>query len=137
MFTVSAKGVYGLLAVVELAGNFNGKSIQIRDIAQRRKVPQHYLEQILVVLKKAGIVESFRGAQGGYALSIDPRQLTAREVLVALEGPLELISEDRRGSTLDFFWEKLQGQMATMLDVSVEEILTEEQRRRQSFVYTI
>jgi Rrf2 family transcriptional regulator, cysteine metabolism repressor len=137
VFTVSAKGVYGLLAVVELAGNFNGKSIQIRDIAQRRKVPQHYLEQILVVLKKAGIVESFRGAQGGYALSIDPRQLTAREVLVALEGPLELISEDRRGSTLDFFWEKLQGQMATMLDVSVEEILTEEQRRRQSFVYTI
>ncbi len=137
MFTVSAKGVYGLLAVVELARNFNGKSIQIRDIAQRRNVPQHYLEQILVVLKKAGIVESFRGAQGGYALSIDPRQLTAREVLVALEGPLELISEDRRGSTLDFFWEKLQGQMATMLDVSVEEILTEEQRRRQSFVYTI
>ncbi|NBC30156.1 MAG: Rrf2 family transcriptional regulator [Spirochaetes bacterium] len=137
MFTVSAKGVYGLLAVVELARNFNGKSIQIRDIAQRRNVPQHYLEQILVVLKKAGIVESFRGAQGGYALSIDPRQLTARQVLVALEGPLELISEDRRGSTVDFFWEKLQGQMATMLEISVEEILTEEQRRRQSFVYTI
>jgi Rrf2 family cysteine metabolism transcriptional repressor len=137
VFTVSAKGVYGLLAVVELARNFNGKSIQIRDIAQRRNVPQHYLEQILVVLKKAGIVESFRGAQGGYALSIDPRQLTARQVLVALEGPLELISEDRRGSTVDFFWEKLQGQMATMLEISVEEILTEEQRRRQSFVYTI
>jgi Rrf2 family cysteine metabolism transcriptional repressor len=137
VFTVSAKGVYGLLAVVELARNFNGKSIQIRDIAQRRGVPQHYLEQILVVLKKAGIVESFRGAQGGYALSQDPRQLTARHVLSALEGPLELISEDRRGSSLDFFWEQLQGQMATMLDVSVEDILTEEQRRRQSFVYTI
>jgi Rrf2 family cysteine metabolism transcriptional repressor len=126
-----------LLAVVELARNFNGKSIQIRDIAQRRSVPQHYLEQILVVLKKAGIVESFRGAQGGYALSQDPRQLTARQVLTALEGPLELISEDRRGSSLDFFWEQLQGQMATMLDVSVEDLLTEEQRRRQSFVYTI
>ena len=96
MFTVSAKGVYGLLAVVELARGYRGASIQIRDIAQRRGIPQHYLEQILVVLKKAGYVESFRGAQGGYALASDPRELTVEEVLTTLEGPLQVVSEDRQ-----------------------------------------
>ena len=137
MFTVSAKGVYGLLAVVELARGYRGASIQIRDIAQRRGIPQHYLEQILVVLKKAGYVESFRGAQGGYALASDPRELTVGEVLTTLEGPLQVVSEDRRGSSLDFFWDRLQSEMGSLLRVPIEHLLTEEQRRRQSFVYTI
>lgn len=137
MFGVSAKGVYGLLAVVELARHYHSTSIQIRDIAGRRGIPQHYLEQILVVLKKAGIVESFRGAQGGYALSVDPRELTVRTVLSALEGPMQVLTEERRGSSIDFFWDRLQEQISELLEVSIEEILTEEERRRQSFVYTI
>ncbi|MFP4484920.1 MAG: RrF2 family transcriptional regulator [Spirochaetota bacterium] len=137
MFTVSAKGVYGLLAVVELARNYRGAPIQIRDIARRRGIPQHYLEQILVVLKKAGYVESFRGAQGGYALAGDPRELTVEEVLTALEGPIQVVSDDRRGSSLDFFWDRLQGEIGTLLHVSIDHLLTEEQRRSQSFVYTI
>lgn len=137
MFTVSAKGIYGLLAVVELARNYHGNSIQIRDIARRRSIPQHYLEQILVLLKKAGLVESFRGAQGGYALAQDPREMTVQQVLTALEGPLQLISDERRGSTLDFFWSDLQERMAVLLDVSIESLLTEEERRNERFVYTI
>lgn len=137
MFTVSAKGTYGLLAVVELARNYHGSSIQIRDIARRRSIPQHYLEQILVLLKKAGLVESFRGAQGGYALAQDPREMTVRQVLSALEGPLQLISDERRGSSLDFFWNDLQERMAELLEVPIESLLTEEQRRNQRFVYTI
>lgn len=137
MFSVSAKGVYGLLAVVELARHYHSTSIQIRDIASRRGIPQHYLEQILVVLKKAGMVESFRGAQGGYALASDPRELTVNAVLSALEGPLQLLSEERRGSAIDFFWDRLQEQIGELLNVSIEDILTEEERRRRSFVYTI
>ena len=68
MFSLSAKGVYGLTALLDLAAHRSRPSVQIRDIAERHSIPQHYLEQILVALKKAGYVTSFRGAQGGYAL---------------------------------------------------------------------
>lgn len=137
MFTISAKGVYGLTALVELAMSFSSTPVQIRDIATTHRIPQHYLEQILVTLKKAGFVESFRGAQGGYRLAREPRLISVAELLTVLEGRLEVVSDDKRDGSLSFFWSELEEAIASRIDRTLEDLLQEKQRRERSFVYTI
>merc|ERR1712013_519223 len=68
MAIVSTKGVYGLTAILILAKEKNKDLLQIKEIAAKGEIPQNYLEQILVTLKKSGLVESIRGANGGYKL---------------------------------------------------------------------
>ena len=137
MFTISAKGVYGLTATVELALNYKSGPIQIRDIASSHGIPQHYLEQILVLLKKAGFVESYRGAQGGYALAREPRLIPLADLLATLEGRLEIVAEDKRNGTLAFFWSRLESSLTELLDLTLEDLLQDKMRHEQSFVYTI
>ena len=137
MFTLSAKGTYGLSALMELGLNRNKGSVQIRDIAQRHTIPQHYLEQILVILKKAGFVESYRGAQGGYALARDPDSISVREVLSRLEGRLEVVTESRRDGILDFFWDEIERTLADTLDRSLGDLMREKSSRDSRIDYVI
>ena len=137
MFTLSARGVYGLSAVFELARNFSKGSIQIRDIAAAHEIPQHYLEQLLVVLKKAGIVDSQRGSQGGYALARPPERISVLEVLTCLDGKLELVPEGKRKGALSFFWISSERKVREVLDKSLEELLNEHQTAEEHFVYHI
>jgi Rrf2 family cysteine metabolism transcriptional repressor len=123
--------------VIELAMNFNNGPMQIRDIAEAHKMPQHYLEQLLVILKKAGIVESYRGSRGGYALAKDPKQIKIVEVLSHLEGILEVVSEQKKSGILQFFWSRLEKEIGEVLDVSVEEIILEKQTLDRSPMYNI
>ncbi len=137
MFTISAKGVYGLTAVIELAMNFNNGPMQIRDIAEAHSIPQHYLEQLLVILKKAGIVESYRGSHGGYALAKDPKQIKVVDVLSNLEGKLEVVPEQKKSGILHFFWSRLETEIGKALDMSVEEIILEKHTLDRSPMYNI
>ena len=137
MFTISAKGVYGLTAVVELAMNYNKGPMQIRDIAEAHDIPQHYLEQLLVILKKAGVVESFRGSRGGYALAKDPKQINVVEVMSSLEGRLEIVPEQKKNGVLQFFWSRLEREIGEALDMSVEEIILEKHTLDRSPMYNI
>ena len=59
-------------------------------MAAEQGIPQHFLEQVLVQLKRALLVRSFRGSHGGYVLARDPQQISVLEVLTCLDGPLEL-----------------------------------------------
>lgn len=137
MFALSAKGVYGLTALMELGLRYNKGSIQIRDISQRHGIPQHYLEQILVTLKKAGFVESYRGAQGGYALARDPDSISVHEVLSRLEGRLEIVSESKRDGTLAFFWDEIRRNLESTLDRSVGDLIREKRTRDRQVDYVI
>lgn len=137
MFTLSAKGVYGLTAVIDLAERYRTGATQIREIAERHRIPQHYLEQILVTLKKAGFVESFRGATGGYALSHEPESVTVMEVLAALEGPLSVVPEKRRDGALSFLWSDLHDHLKSFLEVSIAEIARRKAASAQQLNYMI
>lgn len=137
MLTLSAKAVYGLTAVTELARNFNKGPVQIRDIAAAHGIPQHYLEQLLVILKKSGLVESFRGAQGGYALARSPVHVKVIEVLSSLDGRLEIVPEQRRNGSLLFFWNALERSIGALLDKTLEELMTEKQFAEEQLVYHI
>lgn len=137
MFSLSAKGTYGLTALMELGMQRNKGSVQIRDISQKHGIPQHYLEQILVILKKAGFVESYRGAQGGYALARDPDSIAVYDVLSLLEGRLEVVAESRRGGMLNFFWDDIQRGLQETLNRSLGDLIREKGNRDQQVDYVI
>jgi Rrf2 family transcriptional regulator, cysteine metabolism repressor len=82
---VTAKGEYATQAVLYLALQYPGV-LTIHDIAQRHHIPLKYLEQILVELKRSGVLESRRGVNGGYTLARAPEQISVGEVLRIVDG---------------------------------------------------
>jgi len=137
MFTISAKGAYGLFAMMELTKTHRGDSVQIKDIAEAQDIPQHYLEQLLVTLRKAGFVKSFRGTNGGYALAKAPSEITVLDILTALEGPIEVLREQVPRGGLDFYWQRLEQSFANQLGQNLEELVAERDSRQEIFNYTI
>lgn len=85
---LSTKGRYGLRAVVDLALHAEEEAISLSSIAERQGLSISYLEQLIAKLKKAGIVDSKRGAQGGYILAKTPEEISVGDILRALEGDL-------------------------------------------------
>src|ERR671929_415435 len=79
---------YGAHAVIELASCYGQGPLQCAEIAARQKIPEAYLDQLLSILRRVGIVRSLRGPHGGHELARDPRQLTLGDVVTALEGPV-------------------------------------------------
>lgn len=93
---VSSKGEYGLRALFDLAQHYEQGAVQTKDIARRQDIPESYLSQLLLVLRKAGFIVSQRGPQGGHSLARPPAQIDMAEVITALEGttaPLRCVEE--------------------------------------------
>lgn len=85
---ISAKTEYACLAVLELAAQYGtGEPVRVRAIAEAHGAPSRFLVQILLQLKGAGLVDSTRGAAGGYRLLKDPAEITLAEVMAIIEGP--------------------------------------------------
>ncbi len=85
---LSKKGEYGIRAVGHLAERHGEGVIHIREIAERETIPAKFLEGILLQLKRAGVVRSRRGVEGGYALARSPDRVMLGEVIRVLDGPL-------------------------------------------------
>lgn len=85
---ISQKGLYALQAVMMLGRHHNQGAIKIRDIAYEEDLPEKFLELILLELKNARIVESVRGAKGGYQLRREPRDIRLSEIIRLIDGPL-------------------------------------------------
>ena len=88
---LSTRGRYGIHAMYDLAVHYGDGPQSIKCIAERQNVPEAYLEQLIAMLRRAKLVISNRGAQGGYRLSREPREITVGDVLRALEGGLNLV----------------------------------------------
>lgn len=87
---VSLKATYGIMASIDLAIHNGNVPIQSKAIARRQAIPVRFLEQVLHAMKQAGLVESVRGAQGGYVLTKVPSELSLAEIVEALDGPVSL-----------------------------------------------
>ena len=85
---LSTKGRYGLRALIDLAQNGGEQPVSITSISTRQDISERYLEQLMSMLKKAGIVRSVRGAQGGYTLTRRPDEYTVGMILRLTEGSL-------------------------------------------------
>ena len=85
---LSTKGRYGLRAMIDLADYSEEMPQSIASIATRQSISDSYLEQLMAKLKKAGLITSIRGSQGGYVLAKDSNQISVGDILRALEGDL-------------------------------------------------
>lgn len=85
---LSKKSEYGLRALLELTLAHENTTLQRHDIAARQHIPVEFLEQILLTLKRAGLVSSRRGVNGGYVLIKQPNEITLGQVIRILDGPL-------------------------------------------------
>ncbi len=85
---ISTKGRYALRVMIDLAVNYNGNYITIKDIAKRQEITNKYLEQIVALLNKAGFLESARGNTGGYKLAKEPKYYIIGDILRVAEGDL-------------------------------------------------
>jgi Rrf2 family cysteine metabolism transcriptional repressor len=87
---LSTKGRYGVKAMVDLAIHYGGEPVSIKNISERQKISEYYLEQLFSPLRKASLIKSIRGAQGGYVLNNDPKNITVAQIMEVLEGPIEI-----------------------------------------------
>ncbi len=88
---LSTRSLYGVRAVFDIAFYSGGMPVQIKDISKRQRISHRYLEQIFQKLKKAGVLASKRGPQGGYFLAKKNADITIGDILRATEGPPELV----------------------------------------------
>lgn len=87
---LTTRSRYGLRAITYIAKHSGGTPVPLSKIANELQLSDHYLEQLLRLLKKDGIIESVRGTQGGYLLAKPMKDITVTELLQSLEGPLWL-----------------------------------------------
>lgn len=105
---LSTKGRYGLRAMIDLALHCQkGQTVALSEIAERQNLSLSYLEQLIASLRKAGIVNSIRGAQGGYVLARPVEEISIGDILRALEGSLNIVNcgqlqEENRCNDSDF-----------------------------------
>ena len=90
---ISTKGRYGLRAMLDLAVYSKGDHISLKSIAERQNISEGYLEQVFSTLRKAGLINSIKGSQGGYALANKTENITVGSVLRVLEGNLSVIDD--------------------------------------------
>ncbi|NLK21598.1 MAG: Rrf2 family transcriptional regulator [Epulopiscium sp.] len=131
---LSTKGRYGLKAMLDLAVHSQDRHIALRHIAERQEISDHYLEQLIAVLRKSGLVKSIRGAQGGYSLAMPPRQITVGDILRALEGslaPVDCVSEGINAECTEWdccvtrlVWKKIRDKINEVVDsITLEDLL--------------
>ncbi|MGE4285627.1 MAG: Rrf2 family transcriptional regulator [Phycisphaerae bacterium] len=90
--SLSQKCQYAVRAVLELSKFYGEGPVRIQHIAETQNIPQRFLENILNEMRSTGIVESRRGAKGGYLLKVDPAELSIGQVIRYIDGPLKQVA---------------------------------------------
>ena len=131
---LSTRGRYGIHAMYDLAVHYGDGPQSIKLIAERQATPEAYLEQLIALLRREKLVISNRGAQGGYRLSREPKDMTVGDVLRALEGGLNLVDclleEDSCGKTCAcpsrIVWMKIRDGLNSIVDgITLQDMIDE------------
>lgn len=132
---LSTKGRYGVKAMFELALHFEGESVSIKEISEKINVSEYYLEQLFSSLRKAGLIKSIRGAQGGYLLAKNPDSITVADIFNVLEGPIEIsdcvIEDEANCARVDYcatrlLWIKISDSVNQVINsISLQDMLND------------
>jgi len=135
----SIKVQYGLQAILELALNYEGGDVQIGEIARSQGIPVRFLEQLLLILKKRGVLASTRGKHGGYSLAKHPSDISLLEVIEAMEGQIELTAKKmKKMPVLHEALENIQNKFRESLkELSVEDLVIKKRQRDRAYIYNI
>ena len=137
---LSTKGRYGLRALIDLAQYSEEAPVSITSISARQELSERYLEQLMSMLKKAGLVKSVRGAGGGYVLAKDMAEISIGDVLRALEGSLEPVEcaglepdggcKASDNCVTKYVWQRINESISQTVDEIMLDQLVEESRKK-------
>jgi Rrf2 family protein len=142
----SMKTDYGVRALTDLANHYGEGLITTASIASREGIPEPFLDQLMILMRKAGLVRSVRGPQGGHQLAKDPGEITLADVVLALEGSLTPIEclEHAEGCAKGprcaqrAVWQEVQSTVEGILRrVTLRELAERERRAANALMYHI
>lgn len=138
---LSTRARYGLRALIDLGLYSEKETVSLQSIAGRQSISVGYLEQLMALLKKAGIVSSSRGAQGGYRLGKPAGEISVGDILRVLEGGLDAAAcpgnesdggcQDSDLCVAKFVWKRINDSITDAVDTMMLSELIEESRRIQ------
>lgn len=140
---LSTKGEYASRAMLELSRHYEERPLHIREISKAQDIPRRFLEQILLLLKRAGYLRSRKGPNGGYHLSRPPAQISVAEVIRVMDGPLAPIDcvsvtahevcPHESSCSLKWLWKDVRDAVAGILEKTTFEDLVKRTRWTKSY----
>lgn len=137
MLGLSTKSIYGLAAMYELSKKDPNKPTKIKEIAQKGEIPQNFLEQILLELKKAGMLVSVKGAHGGYKLAKEPSEILIYDIVNTLEDNLFNITDKVDNPVLKLYWRETTEKFEQLFKAPLSDLNLYEQKIEATLTYTI
>lgn len=137
MALLSTKGVYGLSAMYQLFLAKTDQPMQIKEISAKAEIPQNYLEQLLILLRQAGLVKSIRGAYGGYVLAKNAQEISIKEILIALEGNISVTEMQMNNPVLKLFYAQHNRALEALFEQPLSEFDTLAQQLYAELSYSI
>lgn len=137
MVGISSKTIYAIAALQELGSVDEKKVLKIKDIAASANIPQNFLEQILLELKKQGLLVSVKGAHGGYKLARSLKNITLKDVVVVLEADIFSDIYQADNPALELFWKDLKDNVIKVFDIPLSELKNYELKASQTLNYSI
>ena len=140
---ISSKGKYGLVALMDICLYSRSEAVTLKSVSKRQDISERYLEQIFSILKKGGIINSKKGAQGGYFLARKPKDITVGEILNILEGYLKIVSPSEEKNDIECFmqkkiWDNINRQIETYFNsITLEELVKDYIEGKITIMYYI
>ena len=140
---ISSKGKYGLVALMDICLYSRSEAVTLKSVSKRQDISERYLEQIFSILKKGGIINSKKGAQGGYFLARKPKDITVGEILNILEGELKIVSLSEEKNDIECFmqkkiWNNINRQIETYFNsITLEELVKDYIEGKITIMYYI
>jgi len=137
MTGISTKTIYAVAALNELGSIQGDEVLKIKEIAARASVPQNFLEQILLELRKQGMLTSVKGAHGGYKLAKRLKDITLKDIVMILE--TDALSDVCRTNNpvLKLFWEDIREGVSNVFDISLSELKNYQEKADRTLNYSI
>lgn len=137
MIGISSKTIYAVAALQELGSIPDNEVLKIKEIAANASIPQNFLEQILLELKKQGILTSIKGAHGGYKLAKELKDITLKDVLLILESDIFSDNCKTDNAALKLFWEDLKQNVSSLFEIPLSELKNYQLKANQTLNYSI
>ena len=138
MSLLTKKSVYGLMAIYELyKQKDNLKPIQSKDISRITGIPQGYLEQIFIELKKANLVKSIRGARGGYVFNNNQKETLIKDVIIVLDGEICTVKDETKSAVFNLLFSEFDEKLKHIFDRPISYIQNYEQMLNNQMTYSI
>ncbi len=138
---LSTKGKYGTRLMLDLALSYGKRQLLLKEMAANQNISEKYLWQLISPLKNAGLINSTRGAQGGYELAKSPKLITLKEIILPLEGPLDFIEgpDDVKvdyvlSSVTNGVWKDVSEKLRNILASVTLEKMVEKQREQSKIL---